>query len=200
MVKKQGKNVKKTVKKKTKMSKSVKNAITAKDEFAKYKHLTPDARREKMRELIGLVKNSVIAKMFGISHKQVLRDIESIGKQALQESEKTYLLVQDDALMQGIKRTMRRLLDSSNQNAQIGAARVLIQHSEHAIKVRQDLGILELPKQRVEQMNLNAVTYDDFQEAYEELSIETIGKEQKDKGSSCKTLPSVTDSNAVQDS
>ena len=198
MVSKKNVNVKKN--KNTKKLKKVNKKGTLTDPYIDFKKLTKEARRDKLKEYIGLVKNSTLAEMFGVTHKTILQDIHELGEEEISHSVKETLIVQDETLINAIKRRVRPLLDSNNGNNIIGAARTLLSIQEHRIKARQDLGILKLPTQKIEQMNLNAVTYDDFQEAYEELGIETIGKEQKDKGSSCKTLPSVTDSNAVQDS
>lgn len=201
MVSKRNVNIKKN--KTNKKLVKVKNEGTPtnkKDLSIDFKNLTKDARRDKLKEYIGLVKNSTLAEMFGVTHKTILQDIHELGEEEISQSVKQTLIVQDESLITAIKRRIRPLLDSNNHNSVIGAARTLLSIQEHRIKARQDLGILKLPTQKIEQLNVNAVTYDDFQEAYEELGIETIGKKQKDKGSSAKTVQSFSDTDAVQNS
>ena len=136
------------------------------------KKLSKKAPQQELRMHYGVYSVSYLAQKFGVCRSTLHRDLEELGKEALDENLKEFLLLQDDILSDLIKQKMLELFEHSNPAYVIGAAKVLLKLLDHAVKIRQDLGVIPLPIQHIQQEHPNAITHDDFAKIYEEMMNE----------------------------
>jgi len=134
--------------------------------------LSKTERRQRLREQYGIYSVSFLAKRFSVSRSTIHRDLQHLGTDAIDESTREFLILQNSVISDLIKTRMLDILENSNPACAIGAAKILLQLLQHAIKIKIDLGIIPLPTKRIEQTSTDAVTHEDFARIYAEMREE----------------------------